>query len=135
MKSFITTDGKDKVTRISRWIKIQTKYNANKRNSLYDYVVDENGYKSYQDNFNPENGTYLDYFRFNGKTYALDQFYRMGCMYLSMSPYEFIDTDGKSTFIGAMDMDGDLYINRNTLYLELDDCGEYVRLYNVEHIR
>ena len=130
MKTFITTDGR-KITRVSRWIKVRTNYNANKRNALWDYVTDDYGRHSYDDGFDPTNGTFLDYFRHDGKNYAISQFYRMGSAWLSMNPYMFEDTDGKLTVVGAMDMDGDLYINGNTLFLEMDDNGEYIRLYNV----
>ena len=65
-----TLDNRYKLKRISRWISIRQNYNPNKNNSLWDYVSDENGYKHYQDNFNAENGLYLDFFVFAGKLYG-----------------------------------------------------------------
>ena len=128
MKEFKTVDGKNTVTRLSRWIQIKQNYNVNKRNSLYEFSTDGNGYKPGQSEYNPANGTYLDYFRFNGRNYAIEQFIALGSVWCSGSPYEFTDTDGKSTFIHAVDYYGDLY---NPLYIEVDECGERVRVYNV----
>ena len=128
MKQFKTVDGKNTVTRLSRWIQIKQNYNVNKRNSLYEFSTDENGYKPGDSEYNPANGTYLDYFRFNGRNYAIEQFIALGSVWCSGSPYEFTDTDGKSTFIHAVDYYGDLY---NPLYIEVDECGERVRVYKV----
>ena len=128
MKQFKTVDGKNTVTRLSRWIQIKQNYNVNKRNSLYEFSTDENGYKPGDSEYNPANGTYLDYFRFNGRNYAIEQFIALGSVWCGGVPYEFTDTDGKSTFIHAVDYYGDLY---NPLYIELDECGERVRVYKV----
>ena len=136
-KTFIDKDGKNKITRISRWITIQTAYTVNKRNALYDYATDGYGYRSYDDKFDPENhdGLYLDFFRFNGRKYATSQFYALGSMWLSMAPYVFQDTDGYDHFIAGMEMDEGCYIDGTTLYAEFDECGERVRLYHIEPIR
>ena len=123
MKQFKTVDGKNTVTRLSRWIQIKQNYNVNKRNSLYEFSADENGYKPGQSEYNPANGTYLDYFRFNGRNYAIEQFIALGSAWIGGAPYEFTDTNGKSTFIHAVDYYGDLY---NPLYIEVDECGERV---------
>lgn len=131
MKTFITTDNKHEITRISRWITVKTNYNVNKRNSLYEFSTDENGYTPDQTNYSPENGTYLDYFRFNGKTYATSQFVALGSVWCGGQPYEFTDTDGKNTFVHAVDFYGDLY---NPLYIELSEYGDAVRVYSVERI-
>ena len=115
MKQFRTVDGKNTVTRLSRWIQVKQNYNVNKRNSLYE--------------FSPANGTHLDYFRFNGRNYAIEQFIGLGSVWCGGAPYEFTDTDGKSTFIRAVDFYGDLY---RPLYIELDEYGERVRVYKVD---
>ena len=128
MNQFRTVDGKNTVTRLSRWIQIKQNYNVNKRNSLYKFSTDEKGYKPGRSEYNPANGTYLDYFRFNGRNYAIEQFFALGSDWIGGAPYEFIDTDGKSTFIHAVDFYGDLY---NPLYIEVDECGERVRVYKV----
>ena len=123
MKEFRTTTG-GKISRVSRWIEVKHNYNPNKRNSLYYYAQDENGYMSGQRNFNPENGLCLDYFIHDGKTYALNQFILMGGM-MGGTPEAFIDTDGKLTVIGAYDS-----LNYyNPLMIELDEYGERVRCY------
>ena len=107
MKEFLTVDGKYRVTRLSRWITVQDT-TITKRSSLWDYAEDENGYHPYQDEFNPSNGCYIRFFRWNGYKLALNRFYALGSMVVSGCPYEFTDTDGKSTFVSAVDMDGNL---------------------------
>ena len=125
MKVIKTKDGQ-KFERVSRWISIKTNYNPSKSNRLWDYVTDENGYHPYQDNFNKENGLYLDYFQFGGRTYAIEQFYALGSAFLSGLPILYDDKDGKLGVIGYMDMDGDLY---HPLFAEFDEYCERVRLY------
>ena len=132
MKAFYTKDGKNIVNRLSRWITIKQAYNVNRRNSLFDFSTDENGYTPSQENYNPENGTFLDYFVFKGRKYAIEQFISLGSVWCGGSPYEFTDTDGKSTFVHAVDFYGDLY---NPLYIELDEYGERVRVYTVDVVR
>lgn len=131
-KEFITTDGKHIVTRLSRWITIRQAYNVNRRNSLFEFATDENGYTPGQDEYNPENGTFLDYFIFNGRKYAIKQFIALGSVMCCGAPYEFTDTDGKSTFVSSVDYYGDLY---NPLYIEFDKYGERVRVYTVKDAR
>ena len=128
MKQFKTIDGKHTITRLSRWITIRTNYNASKRNSLYDYSTDENGYRPHQDEYNPAGGTYLDYFIFGGRTYAIEQFISLGSMWIGEQPYRFTDTDGEISSVHAVDLDGCLY---NPLYIEIDEYGERVRVYQV----
>ena len=128
MKQFTTIDGENTVTRLSRWITIRTNYNANKANSLYHYVTDENGYRTHQDEYDPAGGTYLDYFRFGGRTYAINQFVALGSLWIGGRPYHFIDTDGEISSVHAVDFDGCLY---DPLYIELDEYGERVRVYQV----
>lgn len=132
MKAFYTKDGKNIVNRLSRWITVKHAYNVNRRNSLFEFSTDENGYTPSQENYNPENGTFLDYFSFGGRNYAINQFISLGSVCCGGSPYEFTDTDGKSTFIHAVDFYGDIY---NPLYIELDEYGERVRVYSVDVVR
>ena len=131
MKHFTTTDGKHRITRLSRWITIQQNYNTSKRNSLYDYSTDGSGYHPHEDGYDPAGGTYLDYFRFGGRTYAIEQFVALGSMWIGGQPYRFIDTDGTISSVDAVDMYGDLY---DPLYIELDEYGERVRVYRVERV-
>lgn len=129
MKQFITTDGTHTVTRLSRWITVKTNYNTSKANSLYDYSTDEFGYRPHQDEYDPTGGTYLDYFRFGGRTYAINQFVALGSLWIGEEPYRFIDTDGTPSAVVAFDIDGCLY---DPLYIELDEYGERVRVYQVK---
>lgn len=128
MKKFLSTDKKYKIKRVSRWIAIKQAYNISKRNGLFEFCTDENGYKPNELNFNPENGTFLDYFRFNGRNYAMDQFIRIGSIACPGTAYKFIDTDNKTHELGAVDFWGDLY---NPYYIELDPYGERVRVYEI----
>lgn len=110
--------------RVSRWITVQHNYTPNKRNHLWDYVTDENGYKPYSDKFNPANGLYLDFFRYNGRTYAVEQFLRLGSMMIAVA-YSYETADGKTAYLSAVDGE-DLY---HPLYVEFDECCERVRVY------
>lgn len=132
MKQFVTIDGEHTVTRLSRWITINTNYNVSMRNRLYDYSTDGSGYRPHQDGYDPTDGTYLDYFRFGGRTYAIEQFILLGSMWIGGRPYKFIDTDGETSAVAAVDIDGCLY---DPLYIELDEYGERVRVYQVERIK
>ena len=120
-----------KFIRVSRWIKIQTNYNPNKRNALWDYVMDARGYHAYQDKFDASEGLFLDYFRFNGTTYALDQFIRIGGIADSIGHSEGYIEDKQKHFLCGYD--GNDYFH--PLYIELDEWGEYVRLYVCEEGR
>lgn len=125
MKIITAKDG-TKYERVSRWITIQKNYNPTKRNSLWDYVMDGYGYHPYQEQFSPEDGLYLDYFRFHGRTYALEQFYVLGGVWVGGEPILYDDEDGKLGVIGTVDMDGDIF---HPLYGEFDEYCERVRLY------
>ena len=131
MKQFITLDGKHTVTRLSRWVTIQHNYNVSKRNSLYDYSTDGSGYHPHEDRYDPTDGTYLDYFRYGGRTYAIEQFVSLGSMWIGGQPYQFIDTDGSVSCVAAFDIDGCLY---DPLYIEIDEYGERVRVYSVKRV-
>lgn len=124
-KIYTTIDNKNEFVR-SRWISVRSAYDITPRHSLYEWATDESGYRSYQDKFNPTNGTYLDYFIYGGRKYALDQFVGLGSVWCSIPPYEILEDDGKSSFIGAVDFNGDLY---NPLYIEISEHGDMVRVY------
>jgi len=126
MKVITCTDG-TKLRRISRWIKLKRNYWPNKRNSLWDYACDGYGYHPYQDKFDPSEGLYLDYFKFGGKTYALEQFFVLGGMWTGQPPYFYHDENGKLGHIGTVYMDGPIF--GPALYGEWDEYCEHVRLY------
>ncbi len=129
-KKFLTIDGRNEVTRLSRWITIKQAYNITSSHSLYSYTQDENGYTPGGDNYNPVNGNSLDYFNFRGRKYAISQFVALGSVWCGGAPYKFIDNDNSVTFIHAVDFSGDLY---DPLYIELDNSGERVRVYSVKN--
>lgn len=114
--------------RLSRWIRIKQNYNPRKNNSLWDYVTDGNGYKHYNEKFNPAEGLLLDYFTFNGKNYALEQFCSLGNTFFVPVKYSYETEDGKANYLSGVDMDGNIY---NPLYIEIDGNGEAVRVYEM----
>ena len=124
-KIFTAENTRERFTR-SRWITVQHLYNVTPRHGLYDFASDENGDKPYQDKFNPENGLYLDCFRYNGRWYALEQFVGIGSMVCPGDQPEIKEDDGTTTRIHAVDFSGDLY---RPLHAEFDECCERVRIY------
>lgn len=117
MKEFRTKNNTI-IQRVSRWIRIRQAYDITKRHSLHYYRMDENGYRDGQSNFKPENGTFLDYFIFNGRKYAIEQFLRLDC------PIMFEEND-KLQYLSGYDSEN----YYNPLLIEIDDSGEYVRCY------
>ena len=112
MKTFKTNNGRT-ITRISRHIKIRTDY-VTSRHSLFDYA----------DSSSEEDGKrLLDYFVFKGKKYALNQFMRLGSMFIP-EVYQFEEND-KTQFLSGVDSEN--YFN--PLLIEIDDYCEYVRVY------
>ena len=97
-----TVDGR-KYRRVSRWIKINEDI-VTKKHSLYDYA-DADGF--------------LYYFRHNGRLYALGQFMRF------TTPAFYEDKYGKLQYLSGYDCT-DYY---RPYICEVDDCGEYIRLY------
>ncbi len=126
MKKLKSVDG-EQITRVSRWITVQHNYHPNKSNSLWDYVCDDAGYHPYQEKFNPENGMFLDYFRHGGRTFAVDQFYRLESMFVSTPMIKYKE-HGELHYINSVDMDGNIF---RPLYGEWDEYGERVRLYEI----
>lgn len=119
------TAGKQDFNRVSGWIRIKTNYNPTERNSLWYYVQDENGCNPNQYAFNPENGLFLDYFTFRGKNYALDQFMALNNTFWNPVGYTYINEGGKTVSLAGVDSEN--YFN--PIYIEIDPCGERVRVY------
>ena len=111
--------------RVSRWIKVKQNYNPHTNNRLWDYVTDENGYKPYQDKFNRENGLFLDFFRWNGRTWAVNQFFVLGNPFYTGVSYSYEDENGKECYLSGIDSEN-IY---NPIYIELDEYCENVRVY------
>lgn len=117
-----------KFVRVSRWITIKQNYNPTKRNALWDYVQDGYGYHPYQEKFNPEEGLFLDYFEFDGRTYALEQFIAIGSIADSIGHAEGYIENGKRHNLNGYDANDYFY----PLFIELDEYGERVRCYRME---
>jgi len=118
-------DGKKEFCRVSRWITVKQNYHPNKRNSLWYYVMDEYGRKPGDNEFNPKNGLFLDYFTYKGRNYAVEQFWLLGNVFYLPFTYSY-EEKGKRIYLSAVDMDGDLF---NPIYVEFDEYGEKVRIY------
>lgn len=111
--------------RVSRWITVRHNYTPRKNNMLWDYVTDENGYKPYQDNFTPENGLYLDYFKWNGRNYAIEQFLCLGNPFYTPFTLSYENGDGKKCYLSGVDNEN-IY---NPIFVEFDEYCERVRVY------
>lgn len=116
----------EKMRRVSRWITVKHNYNPRKNNALWEYVSDENGYKPYQEKyFNPENGLYLDYFTYQGRNYAIEQFLALGNPFYTAFSLAYENENGQLCYLSGVDAE-DLY---NPIYIEFDECCERVRVY------
>jgi len=117
--------GTKKFRLVSRWIKVRWNYNPTKRNSLWDYVMDEDGNRSYQDGFNPENGLFLDYFKWNGRTYAVEQFLAYGNPFWNPVTYDFKDENRYPHWLSGYD-ETNYY---HPISVEFDEYMERVRVF------
>lgn len=112
----------------SRWLKVRRDWfeKPNPRHGLYDYMVDMDGLALYDERCDLSAGVEVEYFKYHGMRFPLSRFYALRCAVISTAPYEIVEDDGSSSFISCVDMDGDIF---NPLYLELDEWGEGVRVY------
>lgn len=122
------SDGKRNFKRMSRWIKVKENYNPTPRNSLWHYAMDGYGNHPYEKDFDPERGLYLDYFTFGGRKYAIEQFWALGNPFYSALEVSYVDKNGKRNYLHGIDSEP-LF---DPLYIEMSDCGEYVRVYREE---
>ena len=113
--------------RVSRWIEVKCNYNPSKTNSLWCYVMDGYGYHPGSDNFDPENNgdARLDYFTWDGRTWAVDQFLSLGNPFWNPVTYSYEDDDGKRCYLSGVDSEN--YFN--PIYVEFDEYCEKVRVY------
>ena len=114
------------IVRASRWIEIKHNYNPNKNNHLWDYVTDENGYHPYDDKFD-NSCLYLDYFKHDGRTYAVDQFIGVGSIADFIGHRIGYIENGKKCYLSGYDSENCF----GPLYVEFDIWCEKVRLYKV----
>lgn len=130
MKEIISIDKKYRIYPISKWITVKHTFHANKRNALYEYVTDEYGHRSGSKEYNPINGRFLDYFEFNRRKYAVEQFYLLNSMWLNSEPIQYKSKNEIRT-INTVDMDGFIL---DPIYAEFDIDAEKVRLYKIRAI-
>ena len=116
-----TTDGKT-LKRVSRWIHIQTNRKPNKRNALWDYARDGHGNGPWSEKFDKDSAV-IDFFFWNGQTWAIEQFYSLSGMF--GSPMFFENEDGKMSYISGYDSEN--YFN--PILIEMSDSCEWVRVY------
>ena len=114
-----------KMERLSRWIEIRHNYNPSERNPLWDYVTDENGNRPSSSKFAPEHGLYLDFFRWNGRNYAMEQFLALCNPFWNPVSYSYETEDGKTAYLSGVDCE-DIY---DPISIEVDCTGERVRVY------
>lgn len=67
--------------------------------------------------------SFLDYFIYHGKKYALNQFMRLGSNFIP-EVYQF-EENGKTQFLSGVDSEN----YYNPLLIEVDEYGESVRIY------
>lgn len=118
-------DGTRVFERRSRWLSVKQNYNPSPRNSLWDYVTDGSGYKPYDKRFDPKDGLYLDYFTYEGRNYAIEQFLALGNPFWCPVIYTYQDRSGKVHYLSGVD--GDEYYH--PIYIEMDECCGRVRVY------
>lgn len=119
------SDGKRDFKRVSRWIKVKNHPNPTPRNSLWYYAMDGYGHNPFSKEFDPSEGLYLDYFTFDGRNYAIEQFWALGNPFYSALTLSYEDKKGNRCFLSGVDSEP-LY---DPLYIEISDGGEYVRVY------
>jgi hypothetical protein len=112
MSKTITTNNGDYITRVSRWIRIQTAYNITERHALHYYAE------------NTDVGNAVDYFTYGGTRYALARFLRFGSPWLPVE-YSWTDDDGKMQFLSGYDSEN----YYNPIMIEIHPDGEHVRVY------
>lgn len=115
MSKTITCNDGTQFKRASRWITIRTDYGITPRHSLYDQADDcGDGEKC------------VSYIRHKGITIPTSQMILLSSMVCGFQkPYTFTK-NGETHTIGAVDFWTNLY---NPYYIELDQWGEKVRLY------
>lgn len=111
MKTIKTSENRT-YRRVSNWIDVKYAY-VTKRHSLADYA-------DFNATENEKEGL-LTYFTFKERKYALGQFMRLSY------PEFFENEDGKQSFLCGYDCT-DCY---KPLMLEMTDCGDSVRLFQI----
>ena len=115
MSKIITCNDGTQFKRCSRWIAIRTDYDITPRHSLYELAEEcEGGEKC------------VSYIQHNGITIPTSQMILLGSMACpGEKPFEFKEK-GETHAISTVDFWTDLY---NPYYIEFDEWGEKVRLY------
>jgi len=109
MNKIIIDDNGRKYERVSRWIEVH-----------YNYITKRHSLEGYADFYGTDDGKgLLNWFQYYGKKYAVGQFLKLDY------PYFYKNEDGKTSFLCGYDCEN----YYNPLLIEIDDGGEYVRLY------
>ena len=110
---------------LSRWLKVHEAINPRADNQYLGYYrTDENGYREGQSGFDPTNGTYCQYFQFSGRKWPIEQFLCLGSVWSGGAPIGVNMKDGLHYIAGY---DAENYYN--PIMIEIDECGENVRVW------
>ena len=104
------------LVRVSRWIEIKCNRNPNKTNHLWDYVEDERGYRPWNDKFD-NSSLHLDYFKYDGRTYAINQFIAIGSIADCLGHHMGYIENGEEFYLWGYDSEN----YSSPLYMEMDE--------------
>ena len=127
-QTYISNDGRWRISPLSRWLKIRRAENITPRNGLYYYSLNAYGGRCSECIENP--GAWCDYFVYNRKRYPLEKFITVFDSDRMEYPPTFTDSDGVPHSIDYVEID----TGREPLYIEIDDERERVRVYSVGNI-
>ena len=113
MGKLILTDSGKTLERVSRWIHREQRYNVTPRHGLHYYAEDIG-----------DGENVLDYFRWNGRKWAVNQFFRYGTMFTLAAGETWEEPDGRHHIAGC---DSENYYN--PILIELSPDAERVRVY------
>ena len=113
-KNIIVTDMRNKLRRVSRWIKVRHAENITPRNVLYYWAENARGYRCIDGD---SDGANVYYFVFRGRRYALNEF-------TPLTLPEIYETPDERGVIGYMQIE-----TMHPFLLEYSECMDFVRVY------
>ena len=113
-KNIIVTDMRNKLRRVSRWIKVHHAENITPRHALYYWADNARGYRCIDGD---SDGANVYYFVFRGRRYALNEF-------TPLTLPEIYETPDERGVIGYMQIE-----TTHPLLLEYSECMDFVRVY------
>lgn len=113
MGKLILTESGKTLERVSRWIHRNQAYNVTPRHSLHYYAEDTG-----------DGGNVVDFFRWNGRKWAVNQFFAFGTMFTPQAGEMWEESDGLHCIAGY---DSENWYN--PIMIELSPDAECVRVY------